>query len=346
MIRSAQRSLSLLVSFLFLLSISQAQNVEEKQMSLVVKKTATWCSNCGSWGWQWFKDLIDETEGDAFSIALHSTSSQLKPPNNLDGAILAHFTGNGGFPTFFVNGVSGSSYSGLVNAVDAASGQAPVAGIGMITGYENDVLSVQGKVEFFQPFEGEIFVGYYIIEDSLVHSQTAQGANAIHRYVLLDALEGKPFGNSMTVDVQSGQTLVFPATQPYAGLAVDRSSILGVIWTFDNGKYSYLNSWLESVVEGPLSSVSAMDDLFSGSQIFPNPASAGSSLRISLPAGLEGSLDLEILHQDGRIIDQQVRLIQEHQISMTVPKTILPGTYFVRLRQGTAMHTFPLSVTR
>jgi len=55
------RSLLLVASALLLSLNLSAQPVQEKQMSIVVKKTATWCSNCGSWGWQWFKDVIDDS---------------------------------------------------------------------------------------------------------------------------------------------------------------------------------------------------------------------------------------------------------------------------------------------
>ncbi|MCF8236797.1 MAG: T9SS type A sorting domain-containing protein [Saprospiraceae bacterium] len=343
--RSILRTVSLLFSFCFILAVGQAQEVQEKQMSLVVKKTATWCPNCGSWGWEWFKDLINETEDQAFCIALHSTSSDLKPPNDLDGALLAQFSGNGGFPTFFVNGVAGSSLSGLMTAVSEAAELSPVAGIGMLTGFQEEDITVQGRVEFFQPYQGEIFVGYYIIEDSLVHSQSAQGSNAVHRNVLLNAIEGNPFGNSMTVDVQAGESLIFPGVQSFPSLAIDRSYILGVIWTYANGKYTYLNSWMEPIANGPISALSP-SDVLAGSQLFPNPVPAGTSLQLVLPNELTGQIDMRILHLDGRIIQRMSCTIQDHQVRVSVPASLVTGSYFLRVTQGDATHTFPMSVTQ
>lgn len=344
MIRLIQRSLFALLFIGMLTSALQAQEVEEKQMSIVFKKTATWCSNCGSWGWQWFKDLIGDTEGDAYPIALHSTSSLLKPPMDLDGSLLAHFTGNGGFPTFFVNGTSSSTYAGLVNAVAAASSQDPVAGLGILTGYEDGEISCQGKVEFFQPFDGEVFVGYYIIEDSLVFTQSAQGPNAIHRFVLRDAMESKPFGNGMDVDMEAGESLEFSSVQTYPPNSLDRLSILGVIWTYANGKYSYLNSWMVPVKEGPISSLQ-QNNLFSDTRLFPNPATTGQKVMLDLPEGIQGVVNGQVIQSDGRIIQSFVLyegLNQDIQLS----GSMVPGSYFIRLEQGASSATIPLTINK
>ncbi|MBK7342958.1 MAG: T9SS type A sorting domain-containing protein [Saprospiraceae bacterium] len=339
------RSAFLSIIFVFCLaSFTHAQEVQDKQMSLVVKKTATWCSNCGSWGWQWFKELIEDTDGDAYTIALHSTSSQLKPPMDLDGSLLAHFTGNGGFPTFFVNSVAGSNYNALVNAVTAASTQDPIAGLGILTGYENGEIACQGKVEFFEPYAGELFVGYYIIEDSLVFGQTAQGPNAIHRFVLRDAMEAKPFGNGMTLDVQPGESVLFSSVQAYPASALDRLSLLGVIWTYANGKYSYLNSWMEPVVNAPLSSLE-QNNHFSGTRSFPNPAAAGQSVTLELPASVQGLVNVSLIQNDGRILQRDV-IQAENRQEITLPESLAPGSYFLRLQQGESRHTLPLTIQK
>lgn len=342
MIRLIHRFLFTVLFFGMLSSALQAQDVEEKQMSIIFKKTGTWCSNCGSWGWQWFKELIGDTEGDAYPIALHSTSSLLKPPMDLDGSLLAHFTGNGGFPTFFVNGISSTTYVGLVNAVAAASSQDPVAGLGMLTGYDNGEIAVQGRVEFFQPFEGEVYVGYYIIEDSLVFTQSAQGPNAIHRFVLRDAMEAKPFGNGMDVDAEAGESSVFSSVQTYPSNALDRLSVLGVIWTFANGKYTYLNSWMVPVQEGPISSLDQRS-LLSTSRLFPNPAVSGQKVMLDLPTDIQGTLNGHLYHVDGRLVHSFVILAGQNQ-SIQLPATLVPGTYIVRLDQGQFSGSIPLTI--
>ena len=337
------RSLLLVASALLLSLNLSAQPVQEKQMSIVVKKTATWCSNCGSWGWQWFKDAIDDTEGDAFPIALHSTSSQLKPPMDLDGALIAQFSGNGGFPTFFVNGVGQSSYSNLVSAVGAAAAMSPVAGIGLETGYANDLIQVQGNLQFFQPYEGEISVAYYLIRDSLVFTQAAQGANAIHRFVVLDVLEGSPFGSIQQVDMEPGESMIVPAQAAYPDLDPDQHHILGVIWSFANGTYSFMNAWQAPLEPG---AISATEDatLLAATQLFPNPASAGDVIRITLPQAVNGDILLTLLDASGRLVLEQHA--QGPSAQLKLPASIADGSYFLRVSAGDVHQAFPVQVSR
>lgn len=333
-----------LVSSLLILTLSlTAQPVQEKQMSIVVKKTATWCSNCGSWGWQWFKDAIDDTEGDAFPIALHSTSSLLKPPMDLDGALIAQFSGNGGFPTFFVNGTAYASYASLVNAVGTAAAASPLAGIGLETGFSNDLIQVQGNVKFFQPFQGEIAVAYYLIRDSLVFTQAVQGPNAIHRYVVLDVLEGLPFGTIQQVDMEAGESMVVPAQQAWPDLDPDQHHILGVIWSYANGKYSFVNAWQSPLEPGAISGTSD-EHLLDGSLIFPNPAAAGDQIRITLPRSVDGKIHLALLDREGRrILDQSA---QGPSLQMTLPASLAVGNYFLHVRAGQTHQAFPVQISR
>ncbi len=344
MILLIQRALFAFLLFGMFSYSLHAQQVEEKQMSLVVKKTATWCPNCGSWGWQWFKELIGDTENDAFAIALHSTNSQLKPPMDLDGSILAQFTGNGGFPTFFVNGASYSTYDGLINAVELAASQDPIAGLGMQTGYDNGEIACHGKVDFFQPFNGEVYVGYYIIEDSLVFDQSAQGPNAIHRFVLRDAMESKPFGNGMDVDVQVGESVYFSSVQTYPSNALDRLSILGVIWTYANGKYTHLNSWMEPVAEGPISGLD-QNSFFSETKVFPNPVATGQKVILDLPDGIKGIVNVQVIQSDGRIVKSFV-IHEGLNQDILLPSSLVPGSYFIRIEQGPNSATLPLTINK
>lgn len=312
-------------------------------MSIVVKKTATWCTNCGSWGWTWFKDAIDDTEGDAFPIALHSTSSQLKPPMDLDGALIAQFSGNGGFPTFFVNGTAQTSYTNLLNAVSAAASSSPVAGIGMETGFEDDLIQVQGKVEFFQPFQGEIAVAYYLIRDSLVFTQAAQGANAIHRFVVRDVLEGLPFGSVQQVEMEQGESIMVPAQQTYPGLDPNQHMILGVVWSFANGAYTFMNAWQEPLTPGAISGTTEPAILL-GTQIFPNPAIAGDEIRITLPLIVDGEIRLTLFDQDGRVILE--RKAQAPSAQMPLPTSLTDGGYFLQVTVDQVQQTFPVQISR
>ena len=45
-----------------------SQEVMEVQQTLLTKRTATWCPYCGTWGWGFFEDLIEDNEEKAVLI--------------------------------------------------------------------------------------------------------------------------------------------------------------------------------------------------------------------------------------------------------------------------------------
>lgn len=280
---------SLLASALILClyaSTALAQNTG--QQAFIVKKTATWCSNCGSWGWTWFKDLIQATEGQGgIPIALHSTSSQLKPPADLDGAILGAFNTTGSFPAFFVNGIQYPTYAATLSAAQAAITQQPVATLSLQTGYDADAISARAVVSWAKDGEGQYAVGLYVVEDSLVFQQSAQGANAIHRYVLRNALGGLPFGDLQSVIHASGQTTVKELTAAYPGISVVRHHILAVLWKQVNGKYQFVNAAMTRLEAGGITSAVDQAEIWDDLTVFPNPVLPGGRVQVesSVTAG-------------------------------------------------------------
>ena len=61
-------TISILVSSL---TIGFSQDVPEVQQSLITKITATWCPNCGGWGWTFFENIYDDNADKALLIAAH-----------------------------------------------------------------------------------------------------------------------------------------------------------------------------------------------------------------------------------------------------------------------------------
>jgi hypothetical protein len=309
---------------------TQAQ--EATQQALIVKKTATWCSNCGSWGWTWFKDLIAATENSGgINIALHSTSSMLKPPNDLDGDWLNSFSTIGAFPTFFVNGQHYPSYSAVLGAAQNAVSQEPFAGVSLVTGFENDTIYAQGTVTWQEAGTGEYQVGFYIIQDSLVFQQSAQGANAIHRNVLREAMEDSHFGTPVNVSFEPGQTLSWDSKHYYPGISVDKHHVLAILWKSVGSKYEYVNGWMSPLEEGLISAVDQAD-IWKEMSIFPNPVQAGQTFTLSLPTdGISTSY---------RLFDVSGKKVQSGtttfpSLSISAPDVVSAATFLLEIsRQG------------
>lgn len=65
-----KKTFMLLVAALFIMKAA-AQQVEEVQRTLITKRTASWCINCGTWGWTLFDGLVADNEDKSVLIAAH-----------------------------------------------------------------------------------------------------------------------------------------------------------------------------------------------------------------------------------------------------------------------------------
>lgn len=310
-----------------------AQEVSPTQQSLVVKKTATWCSNCGSWGWTWFKDILAEApKSGGICLNLHSTSSGLKALNNLDGDWLSQFDVNVSFPTFYVNGIRRASVSEILAAVEASEAEMPMAGVGVEAAINEGNLKVSGKVDFYENVEAEFYLGFYIIEDSVVHSQSAQGANAIHRYIVREAMNQASFGAVISIGlVEAGTSVSTKEEQMFVGMIAEKHSVLAILWSKVGDKYTYVNAWQTPVKDGFLSSV----DGFSTNnkpKVYPNPVKAGGLLHVPDLVDYPSTGNMGIYDICGKQVSTQ--RIQTGQNSVELPKNIVAGIYFLRVENS------------
>lgn len=324
--------LILFTGLLLFLTATTVTGQEARQHALVVKKTATWCSNCGSWGWTWFKDLIEDTADDqVISIALHSTASALEVPDNLDDDWLASFNTVGGFPTFYVNGTSHATYGSLLSTAQAKAAEAPLAGIDLETGFEQDQVFARASVTWQQAGSGEFALGFYIVEDSLVHAQSSQGPNAIHRFVLRRSLGDASFGELRQLDAQEGQILTWEAQQDYSLAAVDRHHILAVLWRKVSAtKYEYVNAAMTPLEEGLLS---GLDPVLAEKpmRVFPNPVPRGGQLHLEHDGSFQGPVSLSLFSTTGELLHQGTLSAGPEPV-WTLPEHVVSGNYILSLR--------------
>lgn len=331
-----------LITALFLSLIGPpVMGQEAKQYALVVKKTATWCSNCGSWGWTWFKDLIQETQNDqVIAIALHSTASALEVPNNLDDDWLASFSTVGGFPTFYVNGTNHSTYGSLLSTAKSKATEAPLAGIAVETGFEQDRVFARARVTWQQGVQGEYALGFYVVEDSLVHAQTSQGPNALHRFVLRRSLGNASFGETRQIDAPSGQSETWEGEQDYPLASVSRHHILAVLWRKVSAtKFEYVNATLAPLEEGLLSggvSVNTEKPF----RVFPNPVQRGGQLNLEFPSASSDPVRLGLYRPNGELL-HEADLPVGPMAGWSLPDRLNPGSYILSLRnrEGEAVST-------
>ncbi len=236
-----------LLAFLFLMQ-GIAQQVVQEQRLLITKRTASWCPNCGTWGWTLFENLLEDNHEKAVLIAAH-----------YDG-VLATAAGEtitdnfGGFyqPRFFVDETDQNANSGNIGSVrnsvrdqvNAAFAGAVVANVGFAPVYVNGELKVDAKVKFFQAAQGEYYLGIYLVEDNVTAFQSGIGSNANHMRVFRESFTSGAFGTQI-LDGSATAGQEFDLSYSLAigspeGLDYD---VVGIIWKKEGTKYLPVNTW-------------------------------------------------------------------------------------------------------
>tara|TARA_R110001606_G_scaffold279648_1_gene428212 strand:- start:355 stop:1125 length:771 start_codon:yes stop_codon:yes gene_type:complete len=153
--------------------------VEESNMAVLAKRTATWCSPCGSSGFPLFENLKTQYGDDAVYMAwkdafVTSTGSTLfdevGPQFNLGGTV----------PTFFANFQKDWSDS-MVRAHINAEYVIANSNYDMIIG--GDRITLRTTTKFFTDVEGHFILAPYLIVDNIVGYQNGHpdDNNTTHR---------------------------------------------------------------------------------------------------------------------------------------------------------------------
>ena len=229
----------------------QAQVVEPIQRSLITKRTATWCTFCGTWGWDFFEETIEDNEGKAFFFGAHY-SGDLETTIAQD--ITANF-GAAGQPQFFFNETNINASSSTVDTklsemkmmVDDAFETMPVAGVGLEVYWdsENEQILVNTNTKFFQNTTGEYYTAVYLVEDGVVNFQQSQGSNAVHKNVLRASFTDNTWGLGFDIGA-FGAEEEYPNMFTMSGIENPLISNLdyeyvAVIWLKVGDQYSVVN---------------------------------------------------------------------------------------------------------
>ncbi|MBK9012989.1 MAG: T9SS type A sorting domain-containing protein [Saprospiraceae bacterium] len=241
--------LVLLVACLFLVK-GIAQQVEQKQRILVTKRTADWCPYCGTWGWTYFENAIEQNGENAVFMAAHYDGGLYDPAAK-------EITDNwGGFyqPKFFANemeqGVTASNVTAklaqLKFQLDILGTIAPIANCGFEPVYENGDIKVAAKVKFFGPLQaqGEFYLGIYLLEDHVTAFQASIDSNAVHRHLFRESFTTETFGKLIVNgNVDAGQEFSLDFALPVSEITGHEYEVVGIIWLKNGDKFIPVNVW-------------------------------------------------------------------------------------------------------
>lgn len=229
-------------------SFLAAQEVLPEQKVLITKVTASWCSNCGQWGWDLFEGLVKDNEQDAILIAAHS-SGDLQTAH---AAAIADNFNSFGQPLFFVGNENQSANRGNIDSkretiktmVAESKNQTPIANTAAITSFENGVLKATVKTKFFQQTFGDYYVATYLIENGVLNSQSGRGSEVEHKKVMRGGMMTEDFGKRMI----NGMVMMnreFTETFEMAiseGWNVENMELVTIIWKKSEEEYHFVNT--------------------------------------------------------------------------------------------------------
>lgn len=292
---------SLMLTCLFVAHGLIAQQIEQVQRSLITKRTATWCPNCGSWGWTFFHDLIQDNEQSCVFMAAHYSGA-------LETGVAIDLTNNFGGnyqPEFFfdqdkypVTPFTLEAYRPVFKALaDSAYAATPMANCGFTPVYQNGAIEVDAKIRFFQPASGEFYFGVYLVEDHLMAYQSGQGNDADHRYVLQASFTNESFGELLVNGtVAANDEFTKSYSLPIGDPTGYDYHIVGIIWKKEGSKYKLVNVWSTNTFGDP-TQAKEISGLTSFS-LAPNLTSGNTLLKLQLENTLPDAT-LEILNLEG-----------------------------------------------
>lgn len=248
------KRLLLLATFAFVSFSMTAQEISEEQWSLISKKTADWCSNCGGWGWTFKNQLLeDHADKNVVFWMLHYSGGLMTPTAK---AISDNFD-DGGQPVFYLNNdnmIVGSSNTQAKRdefslIIDAVSEFVPFAGVGTTAVFDGEKITTTSKAKFLLGLEGgSYWLATYLVDDELVAFQQSQGNNAVHQNILLHSFHGDDhFGeNIVSGEVMEEAEYTVEGELDFSGDNEipdysDGYSVVTVLWSVVNGEYTVFN---------------------------------------------------------------------------------------------------------
>jgi hypothetical protein len=322
--------------------IASAQEVAQVQQSLITKRTATWCSFCGSWGWTFFENLRNGLSDKAVMVAMHYGGSMLENPTSLAWA--ANF-GGVSQPRFFVNNEvqnvtssnGATAYQVVKGKVDNNFASAPLANVGLETSWNGDDLEIKTKTRFFQTGAGDFYLGVYLVEDNVMASQSGQSGQVAHMRILRASATAGAFGESLTNGtIAAGTDFSNTYTVPVDNYNIDNLDAVGVIWRKEGNTYQVVNVW--SIDAKP--TTSSVFDPAAGAlavSVKPNLLSPGEQALLSVELVEADKLTVDLFDMQGRNLG---RIFEgwspagPQEIVVDGSKMSAAGMYALRIQTG------------
>jgi hypothetical protein len=338
---------TLLLGLIFTLSLS-AQTVETSQKTLLVKKTATWCPFCGSWGWTMMKGMMDDNEDRALVIGAHY-SGDLQSSASAD---LMTVLSGPGQPVFFANATNLRVNSGNVSAkraevntiVETALNTTARIGVGARVEDRSGTLEVKVKTEFLETVTGDFNVAVLVLENDVKNTQSGRSGVQDHPNVLREAVNGT-FGEVLaTGTTAAGQIDEFSwSYTPDPSYKVENLRFVAVIWEDLGGSYRFENGLTQDEIE--ISTSTRVEDLSGSFVLQPNIMTDETNILVDLPEASSVNIKVhDLLGSEVLSVTNGKMAAGEHRFMINRSEFSRSGMYLVSLKINDKVSTKRLLV--
>lgn len=326
---------NLALLFLFLatsIQLANAQEVNNKNWTLIHEKTATWCPYCGTWGWDLKTQMINKfANNEVIFMAVHHSGDL----NNPTATAFGDNFGGSAQPVFFVDGVNINAHSGNIATsientsleVDFKKEASTFAGVGITATLDEatKTISAKAKVEFFSEVtSGDYYFGLYLLED-VQNTQASRTGVQLHKNVLRKSLLPQVFNNPLKSGaIAPGTTFDINGSIDQVTSAKENYKVVGIIWTKVNNKFLFFNA---NIVE--VKGVSSSDDTAANASEFNVYQSESGNIVIHFDDNYNASKSqITITDLSGKTVLTEQRLPHTGN-KMNVSGNFTPGMYIV-----------------
>jgi len=236
---------------------------EQKQRSLLLNFTATWCTYCGQWGHPAFHAAEDGLGDNALPFAIQAGSSELAAVQYKPGTDTPYYARHlaemtpptssllgitvSGYPTLCVNNTGGYGPGSQATMIaDANSFNAKKADANIDFGVTKNMtgLNIRSTVRFFNASNGDYFVTFFITQNNISHRQNVSGTY-VDPYTHNDVIRAFPITNAKeTMGTVTGLNKTFGDAVISGDIASNKYVNLELNYTADNKSVMYPAGWV------------------------------------------------------------------------------------------------------
>ena len=332
------------------ISLSAQQPVKP----LLTKITATWCPNCGTWGWTAMKDMVDRFDGDKATVMALHYSGDLA--DDLNKELAGNFPAVGQ-PIFQSNGTdlnfTSSSYTDKMDALESTiNAETQVinafnitkAGVHLQAEGNLTTFNVEVNVDADNLPDGDYSIGAYIVRDDIVASQSGLSGDVAHFKIVDAAMSINTFGNPYGI----AKSYVFQYEEAdYGEITFDSQGgvedfqIVTILWNNTGTRYEVVTTDNANITENTLSNIDQEVTPIDDAKVYENTAN---QIEVNLPKnGVNSTTTLANLYTiTGRQLDSQT--IKDGKAYFERESLLGRGLYIVTLESAGQLKSYKVTI--